>query len=132
MVAEGKQCLHWNDPQKESIEQTLGYVAGEVGKTYTIQYTRQIIAKPSIATLKFRAELLVGGRVVDFEEIYNASAGKSVYRLKYTSYGKSAGQPLTTRFLANSNKGWTKTSEIQGVYIDDVKLVPGGNAIRTR
>lgn len=132
MVVEGRQNFFWGDSKRESIEQTLGYLTGEVGKTYTVQYTRQINAHPSIATLKFRAELLVGGKVVDFEEICNASVGKGVRRLKYTNYGKGTGQPLTIRFTADSSKGWTKPSEAQSVFIDDVKYVTGDNARRTR
>jgi serine/threonine protein kinase len=132
MVAEGKQCFFWSDPQDEAIEQTLGYVSEEFGKTYNVEYTRQINAQPSIATLKFRAELLVGGRVVDFEEIYNASAGKGVHRLKYKSDGRSTGQPLTIRFTADSNKNYTNPSEAQRVLIDDVKCDMGDNARRTR
>jgi serine/threonine protein kinase len=122
MAVEGNQCFYWNDPQDESIEQTLGYLDGEVGKTYTIQYTRQINAQPSIATLKFRAELLVGGRIVDFEKIDNKSVAKGIHRLKYRSDGRSEGKPLTIRFSADSNN-FTNPSEAQRLYIDDVKCL---------
>ncbi|MGD1043585.1 MAG: protein kinase [Sedimentisphaerales bacterium] len=130
MVAEGKQNFFWTDPQDESIEQTLGYLTGEIGKTYIIQYTRQISAKPSIATLKFRAELLVGDKVVDFEEIDNMLVGKAVHRLKYISDRRSTGQPFKIRFAANSNKNFTTQSEAQYVFIDDVKFVTGDSAAR--
>ena len=132
MVAEGKQNFFWCDPQDESIEQTLGYLTGEIGKTYIIQYTRQISAKPSIATLKFRAELLVGDKVVDFEEIDNMLVGKAVHRLKYISDRRSTGQPFKIRFAANSNKNFTTQSEAQYVFIDDVRIVTDDNSRRTR
>jgi hypothetical protein len=128
MVAEGKQCLHWVNPNDESIEQTLGYLTGEIGKTYIIQYTRQINAEPSLATLKFRAELLVGDRVVDFEEISNARAGKGIRWLKYTSDGKGTGQPFIIRFTADSHGG----TAIQRVQVDDVKFVTEDDVRRTK
>lgn len=130
MVAEGKQSFFWTDPQDESIEQTLGYVSGEISKTYNVEYTRQISAKPSIATLKFRAELLVGDKVVDFEEIDNMLVGKAVHRLKYISDRRSTGQPFKIRFAANSNKNFTTQSEAQYVFIDDVKFVTSDSAAR--
>jgi serine/threonine protein kinase len=123
MAVEGKQCFYWNDPQDESIEQTLGYLGDESDKNYTIEYTRQIIAQPSIATLKFRAELLVGGKVVDYEEINNKSVEKGIHRLRYKGDSRNDGQPLTIRFSADSGKKEANSSESQRLYIDDVKCI---------
>jgi hypothetical protein len=68
------------------------------------------------------AELLVGGRIVDFEKIDNKSVAKGIHRLKYRSDGRSEGKPLTIRFSADSNN-FANPSEAQRLYIDDVKCL---------
>ena len=124
MVVDGNQNLYWNDPQGASLEQTLNtQVSPEIGRTYTVQYTRQINALPSIKTLEFRAELLVGGQVVDSEVYSNVSVVCNQHRLTYGTDGSRSGQPITIRFSANANKGWTQASEIQSVFIDQVQVL---------
>jgi hypothetical protein len=126
MVVNGRQNLYWNDPQGAFVEQVLnGSIGSDVGKTYSVLYVRQVVAQPQLANLKFRAELLVGWQVVDFEEIRNTSAPREAHRLSYTNDGSRTGQPITIRFFADSNKGWTTGPEIQSVFIDDVRILIG-------
>ena len=126
MVVDGNQNLYWNDPQGKSVEQTLSAtVSAEIGRTYTVEYTRQINAQPSIKILEFRAELLIGGQVVDFERYTNVSVPCGQHRLSYTTDGSRSGQSITIRFSANADKGWTQPWEIQSIFIDQVQVTPG-------
>jgi len=123
MVVDGNQNLYWNDPQGKSIAQTLGTtVSGETGGTYTVQYTRQIIAQPSIKNLRFTAELLIGGQVVDIEQYTNVSVPAALHQLRYTNDGSRIGQSITIRFSADSDEGWTGASQIQSVFLDNVQV----------
>ena len=127
MVADGNQNMYWNDAQGRSIEQTLSEpVASAVGAVYTVTYTRRVVAQPAIKTMQYRAELLIGGEVVDSEEYSNQSVSQGQHQLTFTADGSQAGEDITICFSVDANLGWTAPGETQTVLIDAVSIEKTG------
>jgi hypothetical protein len=126
MVISGKQNFYWNDPIAESLEQTLNeHISSQTNQVYSVSYWRSLTQSPHAAAagkrMEFWAELVIGEDVVAYEYLTNATA-PGIHSLQYTNDESKIGQPITIRFRATANKGWTTSAEIQSVFLDEVTV----------
>ena len=126
MVISGKQSFFWNDPIAESLEQTLNErISSQTNQVYSVSYWRSLAQPPRAVAagkrMEFWAELVIGEHVVAYEYLTNATTS-GIHLLQYINDGSKIGQPITIRFRATANKGWTTSAEIQSVFLDEVTV----------
>ena len=127
MVADGEQCLFWDDPVDAWLAQTVSWeeLGASMGDTVALTFWCQVAqldgAKASGKRIEFEAELLSGNRVVDSLQL-NAQTDPALFRLSFQVTDEDLGLPITVRFRADGNCGWSGSEEVQSVFLDDVVL----------
>lgn len=128
MVIDGTQCFYWNDPVDAWMEQSVDWetLDAEVGDVVELSFWRQVSradgARVAGKTIEFGAELRVADAIMDSLAISGGS-DPALSRLSFTVAEEHIGLPITARFWASGNHGWTGYEEVQSVYLDHVVLV---------
>lgn len=127
MVVDGTQCFYWNDPVNAWLRQSVAWddLHAEPGDTVELTFWSQIGhwdgAREAGKTIAFSAELFVGDALLD-QLAATQETDPARDRLSFVAREDHIGHPVTVRFWADGNRGWSGDEQVQSIFIDDVRL----------
>ena len=126
-VVDGSQCFYWNDPVDAWLEQTVPWemLQAEVGDQVEMKFWARTYRSDGAIeagkTFAAGAQLQSGDQVIDSVSLTGEHEA-ALIALSFEIRDEHVGQPVTVRFWADGNEGWSGPEEVQSVYLDRVTL----------